>query len=66
MVKTHKRIGSRVSFMYPARGVKNFLRRINGVVVGKGVGKSSGIPYLVVQEDTGVTRTLSTTKIVMM
>lgn len=66
MVKTHKRIGSKVSFLYPVHGVKNVLQRVAGVVVQKGVGKRSGIPYLMVEEPDGRTRTFSTTKIVMM
>ena len=51
MIKTHKRTGSQVSFMYPARGKGNILRRVKGVVEEKGNGPNG--PFLRVLESTG-------------
>jgi|TARA_A100001201_G_scaffold1903_1_gene4846 hypothetical protein len=63
MIKTHKRIGSRVDFMYPVHGKMNVLRRIVGNVVDKGIGPNG--PYLTVREVSGQIRSLSTKKIVV-
>jgi|TARA_B100002052_G_scaffold295823_1_gene323064 hypothetical protein len=63
MIKTHKRIGSRVDFMYPVHGKMNVLRRIVGNVVDKGIGPNG--PYLTVKEMSGQIRSLSTKKIVV-
>ncbi|MEL0098752.1 MAG: hypothetical protein VW907_04280 [Opitutae bacterium] len=62
MIKTHKRVGSRVDFLYPVHGTMNVLRRVVGSVVDKGVGPNG--PYLTVQELSGQIRSLSTKKIV--
>lgn len=62
MIRTHKRVGSRVCFKYPARGTRNVLRMVCGKVVAKGIGPNG--PYLTVQEDSGAHRTFSTKKIV--
>jgi hypothetical protein len=62
MVKTHKRVNSVVSFLYPKHGTRNILRSVKGVVLGKGVGPNG--PYLTVMESCGATRTFSTRKIV--
>ena len=64
MIKTHKRIGSVVKFMYPKNGKRNILRNVIGVVVDKGVGPNG--PYLTVDETAGGTRSCSTKKIVDM
>jgi len=64
MIKTHKRIGSTVKFMYPRHGKYNILRNVIGVVVDKGKGPNG--PYLTVDEDKGGTRSFSTKKIVDM
>ena len=63
MIKTHKRIGSRVDFMYPVHGKMNVLRRIDGNVVDKGICPNG--PYLTVREVSGQIRSLSTKKIVV-
>ena len=62
MIKTHKRVGSHVDFLYPVRGTMDVLRRVAGTVVDKGVGPNG--PYLTVQEFNGQIRSLSTKKIV--
>jgi hypothetical protein len=62
MIKTHKRVGSRVDFLYPVHGTMNVLRRVVGSVVDKGVGPNG--PYLTVRELSGQIRSLSTKKIV--
>lgn len=62
MIKTHKRIGSKVDFYYPRHGEGIVLRRVKGVVVDKGRGPNG--PYLTVQELSGTIRSLSTKKIV--
>ena len=54
MIKTHKRVGSTVKFMYPRHGKYNILRNVSGVVVDKGQGPNG--PYLTVDEDRGGTR----------
>ena len=64
MIKTHKRTGSQVSFMYPARGKGNILRRVKGAVEEKGNGPNG--PFLRVLESNGEYRTFSTKKIVDM
>ena len=56
------RVGSRVNFLYPSRGHRNVLRRINGEIIDKGTGPNG--PFLTVQETTGQIRSLSTKKIV--
>ena len=63
MIKTHKRIGSRVDFMYPVHGKMNVLRRIVGNVVDKGIGPNG--PYLTVKEICGQIRSLSSKKSVV-
>ena len=62
MIKTHKRIGSVVNFMYPTHGTGNVLRRVIGKVVLKGIGPNG--PFLTVLENDGKIRSLSTKKIV--
>ena len=64
MIKTHKRVGSVVNFMYPKNGKRNILRSVIGVVVDKGTGPNG--PYLTVDEVRGGTRCFSTKKIVDM
>ena len=64
MIKTHKRVGSEVSFKYPRHGRYNILRNVSGTVVKKGQGPNG--PYLTIDEDRGGTRTFSTKKIVNM
>ena len=64
MIKTHKRVGSVVKFMYPRHGKYNILRSVIGVVVDKGTGPNG--PYLTVDEVRGGTRCFSTKKIVDM
>jgi len=64
MIKTHKRSGSDVDFMYPKHGTRNILCRIQGVVDKKGVGPNG--PYLTVQSLDGKIRSFSTKKIVEM
>jgi hypothetical protein len=62
MIKTHKRVGSNVNFLYPTHGKMNVLRRVCGVVLEKGVGPNG--PYLTIQESNGKIRSMSTKKIV--
>ncbi len=62
MIKTHKRINSRVNFFYPNHGHQNILRRVSGVVTGKGNGLNG--PFLIVLEDCGTTKKFLTKKIV--
>lgn len=61
MIKTHKRIGSKVDFWYPTHGRSNVLRRVQGIVVGKKVGPNG--PYLVVTELSNSTKCFLTKKI---
>jgi len=62
MIKTHKRVGSQVTFKYPTHGKLNVLRCVVGEVVKKGTGPHG--PYLTVTENSGITRSFSTKKIV--
>jgi hypothetical protein len=64
MIKTHKRINSKINVLYPKHGKLNILRRVCGTVVKKGVGRKG--PYLTVECEDGTFRTLSTKKIVSM
>ena len=64
MIKTHKRTGSSVNFMYPKHGTRNVLCRVGGVVDSKGSGPNG--PYLTVQSLDGKIRSFSTKKIVYM
>ena len=61
MIKSHKRVGSTVSFMYPTGGDSNVFRRVIGEVVKKGNGPNG--PYLTVAEVRGGHRSFSTKKI---
>ena len=62
MIRTHKRVGSRINVLYPVHGNRNVLRNVIGEVLEKGNGP--GGPFLTVQEDDGKIRSLSTRKIV--
>ena len=62
MIKTHKRIGSKVDFHYPTHGKLNVMRHVRGEVVQKGRGPSG--PFLTVEEINGQIRSFSTKKIV--
>jgi len=64
MIKTHKRVGSKVSFLYPNGGSGNVFRRVIGTVVKKGEGPNG--PYLTVEEGEGKFRSCSTKKIAFM
>jgi len=64
MIKTHKRVGSKVNFMYPNGGTSNVFRRVIGTVVKKGQGPNG--PYLTVEEKEGKFRSFSTKKIAFM
>lgn len=58
------RIGQNFSGMYPVHGTMNILRNVNGEIIDKGRGPNG--PFIVVQEDEGKIRSLSTKKIVRM
>lgn len=64
MIKTHKRIGSKVNFLYPRGGTSNVFRRVVGKVIEKGKGPNG--PFLCVEEDNGKIRSFSTKKIAVM
>ncbi len=61
MIKTHKRAGSNVSFLYPKHGKRNIFRRVKGVVEDKGKGPNGS--FLTVRELNGQIRSFSTKKI---
>ncbi len=64
MIRTNKRIGSQVNFLYPVHGRMNVTRSVKGQVIEKGIGPNG--PFLTVQESDGKIRSLSTKKIVQL
>jgi len=64
MLKSRKRVGSKVSFLYPVHGSMNITRSVKGQVIHKGMGPNG--PFLTVQELDGKIRSLSTKKIVQL
>lgn len=62
MIKTHKRVGSQVNFLYPKAGRGNILRLVAGKVIDKGIGPNG--PFLTINEISGEIRSFSTKKIV--
>ena len=64
MMKNQLRIGQTFTGMYPVHGTMNILRNVTGEIIEKGRGPNG--PFIVVQEDEGKIRSLSTKKIVRM